>query len=214
MVERIRALLAWQQLSPTQFADRIGVGRPVLSHILSERNKPSLEVMRQIRRAFPELSLLWLLEGEGEMLENTGSQVNSPELAAPPAPTSVPQAASATPRRQVATATAPISAASPPAAAPRQSARPAWAGPPRFVAAQPTPPATPAPAVAGPAAATAAPPAMATAPEMPQLTSSAPTHDTQPPAPEPALALLLDKKIRRIVIFYQDGSFADYTPEG
>lgn len=68
MVNRIRELLDARQLSPTQFADLIGVGRPVVSHILSERNKPSLEVVQKILDAFPDVSLSWLMKGTGPML--------------------------------------------------------------------------------------------------------------------------------------------------
>ena len=71
MVNRIRELLDIRQLSPTQFADLIGVGRPVISHILSERNKPSLEVVQRVISAFPDVSLSWLMSGTGPML--TGS---------------------------------------------------------------------------------------------------------------------------------------------
>ncbi|WP_141765671.1 helix-turn-helix transcriptional regulator, partial [Hymenobacter coccineus] len=68
MVDRIRELLLARQLSPTQFADAIGVARPIMSHILSGRNKPSLEVVQKIRAAFPDLSIDWLLDGTGPML--------------------------------------------------------------------------------------------------------------------------------------------------
>jgi transcriptional regulator with XRE-family HTH domain len=71
MVTRIRQLLEQKQLTPTQFADAIGVGRPVMSHILSERNKPSLEVVQRIIDAFPEVSMSWLLRGTGAMLESS-----------------------------------------------------------------------------------------------------------------------------------------------
>ncbi|RZJ85809.1 MAG: XRE family transcriptional regulator, partial [Hymenobacter sp.] len=79
MVTRIRELLEARQLSPTQFADLIGVGRPVISHILSERNKPSLEVVQKVISAFPEVSLPWLLSGIGSML------AIAPPVAAPAA---------------------------------------------------------------------------------------------------------------------------------
>jgi DNA-binding XRE family transcriptional regulator len=81
MVTRIRQLLDTKQLTPTQFADFIGVGRPVMSHILSERNKPSLEVVQRIISAFPEISLPWLLSGVGEML----GEVTSAAAVTPPA---------------------------------------------------------------------------------------------------------------------------------
>lgn len=56
-------------LSHSQFADRCGIPRPTLSQLLSGRNKKISDLLvGQIHRAFPELSVLWLLFGEGEML--------------------------------------------------------------------------------------------------------------------------------------------------
>ncbi len=90
MVNRIRELLEARQLSPTQFADLIGVGRPVMSHILSERNKPSLEVVQKILDAFPDVSLAWLMKGTGPMQ----AAAASPAAAAPtPAVAQAPVAA-------------------------------------------------------------------------------------------------------------------------
>ena len=68
MVERIRTLLESRQLTPTQFADLIGVARPIISHILSGRNKPSLDVVQRILAAMPDLSMAWLLNGAEPML--------------------------------------------------------------------------------------------------------------------------------------------------
>lgn len=88
MVERIRILLESRQLTPTQFADLIGVARPIISHILSGRNKPSLEVVQRILAAMPDLSMAWLLNGTEPML-NGGSPPMAPAarpVAAPAAP--------------------------------------------------------------------------------------------------------------------------------
>ena len=82
MVERIRILLESRQLTPTQFADVIGVARPIVSHILSGRNKPSLEVVQRILAAMPDLAMPWLLNGTGSMLTGT--------LAAPLLPVATP----------------------------------------------------------------------------------------------------------------------------
>ena len=71
MVERIRTLLESRQLTPTQFADLIGVARPIISHVLSGRNKPSLEVVQRILAAMPDLSMAWLLNGTEPMLTTT-----------------------------------------------------------------------------------------------------------------------------------------------
>lgn len=91
MVTRIRQLLDTKQFTPTQFADFIGVGRPVMSHILSERNKPSLEVVQRIISAFPDVSLPWLLSGIGEMM----AEANSAALTAPPTSEAAPVGLSA-----------------------------------------------------------------------------------------------------------------------
>ena len=89
MVERIRILLDSRRLTPTQFADLIGVARPIVSHILSGRNKPSLEVVQRILAAMPELAMPWLLNGSGPMLAATGAPaarvVPAPVYSSPPA---------------------------------------------------------------------------------------------------------------------------------
>jgi transcriptional regulator with XRE-family HTH domain len=73
VVNRIKALAEHFNLSPTAFADRIEVARPVISHIFSERNRPSLEVIQKIGLAFPVVKFEWLLYGKGEMLKPIGN---------------------------------------------------------------------------------------------------------------------------------------------
>lgn len=66
---RLKGFIDSQGLSHSQFADRCGIPRPSLSQILSGRNKKVSDVIiGQIHKAFPSLSVLWLLFGEGEML--------------------------------------------------------------------------------------------------------------------------------------------------
>ncbi|MBR4847968.1 MAG: helix-turn-helix transcriptional regulator [Bacteroidaceae bacterium] len=64
--ERIELLMKSYNLSSSQFADRTGIQRASVSHILSGRNRPSLEVMLKIYEAFPGLSMEWLMAGIGE----------------------------------------------------------------------------------------------------------------------------------------------------
>ena len=64
IVKRISHILEEQQLSSSAFADAIGVQRSSISHVLSGRNKPSLEFILKIFRAFPSYSTNWLLFGE------------------------------------------------------------------------------------------------------------------------------------------------------
>jgi transcriptional regulator with XRE-family HTH domain len=58
---RIRSLIQDKNLSPSHFADEIGVQRSSISHILSGRNRPSLEIVQKIIRRFPDLTYEWLL---------------------------------------------------------------------------------------------------------------------------------------------------------
>jgi transcriptional regulator with XRE-family HTH domain len=64
---RIHKLIAFYQLSSASFADQIGVQRSSISHILSGRNKPSLDFVLKTLKAFPTLSSDWLLHGHGEI---------------------------------------------------------------------------------------------------------------------------------------------------
>ena len=64
IVKRITQILEEQQLSYSAFADTIGVQRSSISHVLSGRNKPSLEFILKTVRAFPAYSTDWLLFGK------------------------------------------------------------------------------------------------------------------------------------------------------
>lgn len=64
--ERIELLMKCNGLTASQFADKTGIQRASVSHIISGRNKPSLDVMLKIYEAFPELDLEWLMTGSGE----------------------------------------------------------------------------------------------------------------------------------------------------
>ena len=64
LVDRIKKLMDTHELSAAAFSDRIGVQRSSISHILSERNKPSLDFVLKILNAFPTVSSDWLLMGQ------------------------------------------------------------------------------------------------------------------------------------------------------
>lgn len=79
MVERIQQLIEAEGLSPLQFAERIGVQRSAISHIMSGRNKPSFDMMRRIIEAFPHVSAEWLIAGRGAMRKPEGQSPISTE---------------------------------------------------------------------------------------------------------------------------------------
>ena len=56
----------YQGESASSFAEKIGVQRSSISHILSGRNKPSLDFILKILSAYPEVDLYWLFNGKGE----------------------------------------------------------------------------------------------------------------------------------------------------
>lgn len=68
MLDRISLILRTKNISAAQFADKIDVQRSSISHVLSGRNKPSLEFIQKILKSFPEIRPDWLLFGKGAML--------------------------------------------------------------------------------------------------------------------------------------------------
>ncbi len=66
-IKRLEFLFDHYGLSAALFADKIGVQRSSVSHLMSGRNKPSLDFILKIISAFPEVDLYWILTGK----ENT-----------------------------------------------------------------------------------------------------------------------------------------------
>lgn len=64
ITERLKKIMEDSGLSAAQMADRIGVQRSAISHILSGRNKPSLDFILKVLESFPEVSSEWLLRGQ------------------------------------------------------------------------------------------------------------------------------------------------------
>jgi len=75
MKDRLVQLLDLEQLSPSKFADIIGVQRSSISHVLSGRNKPSFDFLQKTLKAFPGLNADWLIQGEGTMYEHMGREI-------------------------------------------------------------------------------------------------------------------------------------------
>ncbi len=67
MKDRIIQIMRQTGLSNAEFAEKIGISTSSLSHIFSGRNNPSLDVVKRIHKSFPEISLNWIMYGEGNM---------------------------------------------------------------------------------------------------------------------------------------------------
>lgn len=63
---RLQKVIDFYDLSASLFAENIGVQRSSISHILSGRNKPSLDFIMKILAAYPDVELYWLLNGRGK----------------------------------------------------------------------------------------------------------------------------------------------------
>ncbi|MEO8933804.1 MAG: helix-turn-helix transcriptional regulator [Xanthomarina sp.] len=87
---RLQKVIDYYNENASSFAEKIGVQRSSISHILSGRNKPSLDFVMKIHSTFPEVELYWLLNGKGQFPGNEKPQVeipfekNSPKLETPP----------------------------------------------------------------------------------------------------------------------------------
>ncbi len=62
---RLKEIMEFYQLSASSFADKIHVQRSSISHLLSGRNKPSLDFVLKVVKEFDEVELYWLLNGKG-----------------------------------------------------------------------------------------------------------------------------------------------------
>ncbi len=62
---RIKKILSFYGLTAAQMADKIAVQRSSISHLLSGRNKPSLDFVLKIINTFDDVDLYWLLNGKG-----------------------------------------------------------------------------------------------------------------------------------------------------
>lgn len=68
--KRLQKVIDFYGESASSFAEKIGVQRSSISHILSGRNKPSLDFVLKILSTYPEVELYWLLNGKGSFPKN------------------------------------------------------------------------------------------------------------------------------------------------
>lgn len=69
MVDRVLLVLKIKNLTPSKFADEIGIQRSSMSHIMSGRNLPSLDLITKILNKYPDINSEWLIQGVGPMLK-------------------------------------------------------------------------------------------------------------------------------------------------
>ena len=73
MNQRLQQFLNAENISQSQFADRLGVAKASVSH-----NKPGYDFIESLSRQFPNLNLEWLINGRGRMYKVTGQEPEIP----------------------------------------------------------------------------------------------------------------------------------------
>lgn len=80
MNNRIGLLLKVKDVTASKFAEMIGVQPSNISHILSGRNKPSLDFITKVVETFPDISLEWLMFGKGSMFHHEADTIPSQKI--------------------------------------------------------------------------------------------------------------------------------------
>ncbi len=218
MEERLKLFLSMEGLTPSQFADKLGIQRSGVSHLLAGRNKPSFEFINKMLLAFPKINPDWLILGTGKAYRDQPAfSGSSAPTAGTPAAAPSPAAAASAPAAALASEKA-VSAHASLEAAPEKAAATSTE-PDLFFGAQLSDTAAREP-LDGPAAATEE-----TAQEPNRLsgvTSGITSQSSEPnlvaakngriyprenPAVRPAAAPAREKRIAQITILYTDGTY-------
>ena len=69
--KRLQKVIDFYGESASSFAEKIGVQRSSISHILSGRNKPSLDFVMKVLSHYTEVELYWLMNGKGNFPSGT-----------------------------------------------------------------------------------------------------------------------------------------------
>lgn len=224
IVERVLILMKNYELTASEFADKIDVQRSSMSHLVSGRNKPSLDFIQKILNNFSDLNPTWLIMGTGPMkqldlFDTKGDvapiqpipaenfRVESPVAVQPSGPKSITEddeSAVSDSKKVVYAQSAPVFAVIP---EPAESVQPIQIETPKEVLVQV--PVTPIAAPVSPATPIPTPqPAANIAPE--------PVHAAPKVTQEPAQAeksASNDKKVVKIVFFYSDNTFETFNPQ-
>ena len=91
MKDRITQFLSSEGISPAEFADKIGVQRSSVSHVLNGRNYPSASFIQKMLGSYNTLNPRWLLLGEGMMSDVKSASSKPPNLFQFPAETEAPK---------------------------------------------------------------------------------------------------------------------------
>lgn len=78
MKDRLNEIIEKKGLTATKFANMIDVNPSAISHLLKGRNKPGYDVLVNIAKAFPDISMDWLLTGKGGIYNHPAAEPSAP----------------------------------------------------------------------------------------------------------------------------------------
>lgn len=78
-VVRLQKVMDFHGETSSSFAEKIGVQRSSISHILSGRNKPSLDFILKVLSSFPDVELYWLINGKGTFPKEIKTEIKKEE---------------------------------------------------------------------------------------------------------------------------------------
>lgn len=81
--KRLQRIMDYYNETASSFAEKIGAQRSSISHILSGRNRPSLEFILKIMDNYPDVELYWLLKGKGVFPSSSSSSSEKKALKVP-----------------------------------------------------------------------------------------------------------------------------------
>lgn len=80
IVSRLKQFMEYIAVPVTKFADNCNISRPTMTLLLKGRNeKVSHKLISKIHDAYPQLSVMWLMFGEGEMLMDENIKTSEPQ---------------------------------------------------------------------------------------------------------------------------------------
>ena len=77
ILNRIKKIISDNNLSNSEFADKIGIPKSSVTHLLSERNNPSLDIIIKISETFDDISTDYLIFGYENDAETTSEALNN-----------------------------------------------------------------------------------------------------------------------------------------
>ncbi len=77
ILKRIKKIIEENNLSNSEFAEKIGIPKSSVTHLLSERNNPSLDIIIKISEAFENISTDYLIFGQENQVKPTIQDINT-----------------------------------------------------------------------------------------------------------------------------------------